>query len=176
MFVRKKDFPKLRGKAAEISSFGKVMLELWTAFMDSEDTTHRRIRLLLQQNLKLDTILNQYPTSDGYLALPADAATQFTETCFCVGQLHKQLGEHFKSKDIKAFNMTAKSHMLMHLALNSGDIHPKLGWCFQGEDFMRVVQTLLQSCVRGNNPFQTMKKATVHYALAKQLQYNKHKL
>ena len=78
-----------------------------------------------------------------------------------------------KGKGIRVFNVTAKSHMLMHLALYAGHVHPKLGWCFQGEDFMRVIQTLLQSCIRGNNPFQSMSKATVHYNLAKQLQYEK---
>ena len=92
---------------------------------------------------------------------------------FTVGQLHKQLSDHFKSKDIKIFNMTAKSHMLMHIALLAEHVHPTLGWCFQSEGFMRVVQRLLQSCVRGNNAVQAMGKATIHYNLGKHLQYKK---
>ena len=173
MFVKKKDYPKLRGKAAEIKGFGAVLLHLWSAKMDKSDGQHKRIRLLLKKNVEMEQILERSPTSDGYLALPSDGATTLVETTATVVQLQKQLGEHYQAKGIRVFNVTAKSHMLMHLALYAGHVHPKLGWCFQGEDFMRVIQTLLQSCIRGNNPFQSMSKATVHYNLAKQLQYEK---
>ena len=173
MFVRRKDFPKLRGKAAEIKGFGPVILYLWKKVMDEEDKVHRMIRLLLTKNLELDTILDAHPTSMGYFCLPPTEAEKFKKTMFSVGQLHKQLSEHFTAKEIRVFNFTAKSHMLMHLGLLSKYIHPKLGWCFQGEGFMRTVQTLLQSCVRGNHAVQAMAKATVHYNLGKQLQYKK---
>ena len=176
MLVRKKDYPKLRGKAAEVKGFGVVALHLWEKVMDKKLTIHRQIRLLLDKNLELDKILDAYPTTAGYLALPQDVADRFKTTMFSVGQLHKQVSDHFKSTDIKVFNMTGKTRMLMHLGLLAEHVHPTLGWCFQSEGFMRVVQTLLQSCVRGNHAVGAMGKATVHYNLGKQLQYMKAKL
>ena len=173
MFVRKKDFPKLRGKAAEIKGFGKTAVHIWDKVMDTRDTVHRRVKVFLQKNLELDTLLDTYPTTAGHWSLPQHKAKEFKETMFTVGQLHVQLRDHFKAKGIKAFNMTAKSHMLMHIALLSEHVHLTLGWCFQSEGFMRVVQRLLQSCVRGNTAVQAMGKATIHYNLGKLLQYKK---
>ena len=30
--------------------------------------------------------------------------------------------------------------------------HPKLEWCYQGEDYMQQVKKLASSCLRGNTP------------------------
>ena len=173
MFVRKRDYPKLRGKAAEIKGFGPVAVHLWKKVMSPKDKVHRRVKILLETNLELDRLLDAYPTTAGHWSLPKDVAKTFKQHMFTVGQLHKQLSDHFKAIDIKIFNMTAKSHMLMHIALLSEHVHPTLGWCFQSEGFMRVVQRLLQSCVRGNTAVQAMGKATIHYNLGKLLQYKK---
>ena len=141
----------------------------WTPEIQSAD----ELSVFLQKNLELDTLLDTYPTTAGHWSLPQHKAKEFKETMFTVGQLHVQLRDLFKAKGIKAFNMTAKSHMLMHIALLSEHVHPTLGWCFQSEGFMRVVQRLLQSCVRGNTAVQAMGKATIHYNLGKLLQYKK---
>ena len=51
MFVRKKDFPKLRRKAAEIKGFGKTAVHMWDKVMDTRDTVRRRIKCVFAEEL-----------------------------------------------------------------------------------------------------------------------------
>lgn len=145
---------------------------MWTRFMN-QTLVHKQIKLLLKKTLELDQILDDHRLVDGYYKLPEAVHEQFVSACFALGQLHKQVSEHYAAENIKIFNITAKTHCLMHIALLSKFFHPGLAWCFQGEDFMRVVQRLLQSCVRGNSTYQAMIKSTHHYNLAMQLRYEK---
>ncbi len=62
---------------------------------------------------------------------------------------------------------------MMHSALESKFVYPGLVWCYQGEDFMKALKRLVQSCVRGNNAFQAMSKATTFYNLALHLELEK---
>ena len=176
MFVRKSGFPKLRGKAAEIKHFSQVAVHLWKKYMKKsgdDDTVklHRLTKLLLAKVHELNTILDNYPTSSGFYALPDDVGNLFIKTCFTMVQLHKQLCDFCKQREIKAFNITAKSHCMLHSALHCKTLHPGLVWCYQGESFMRVIQRVLQSCIRGNHPFNAMSKTTRHYQLGMQLKY-----
>ena len=170
MFVRKKGFAKLRGKASEIKHFSGVILDVWAHFMKATDE-HKAIKLLLKKTHQLNCILDNHKVQDGYIALPERIGNTFIDACFTMAQLQKQLGESFKAQGIKIFTMTAKTHCMMHTALLCKAIHPALVWCYQGESFMRVVQRIMQSCVRGNNPFNAMSKATEHYNLGMQLRY-----
>ena len=173
MFLRKKDYPKLRGKAAEVKAFGKVLQEMWNHFMDQRDIQHKKIRFLLKNNAELDDILAEYSVTDGHYRLPEDGYQRFVTACFKVAQTTKALNEFYAGQDIRVFNVTSKVHCMLHVALLAKYLHPAMVWCYKGEDYMRVVQTLLQSCVRGNNPFQAMNKATRHYMLGSQLAWDK---
>lgn len=171
MFVRKSGFAKLRGKAAEIKSMASVMLALWEAHMDVSSRVHKQIKLLLSLSHKLDVILSEHPLAEGYFKLPDEAARRFTNTAFNLGSILKQLSEHFQHEGIKVFNFVPKTHMLLHCALIAKHLHPGLTWCFAGEDMMRKVQCLIQSCVRGNGPARSITKATDHYVLAMHLRF-----
>lgn len=171
MFKRKKDYPKLRGKAVEVKAFGPVLQAFWTAHVSNTSLTHKRITLLLKKNIELDDIIDQYPTRNGNFTIPQPHASTFKTTALQVAQIHKQLNEHFKDIDIKIFNVTSKTHSIMHIALLAEHLHPGLTWCYQGEDYMRVVQRLLQSCVRGNSPAGSVIKATKHYNLGMSMSY-----
>ena len=156
--------------------FSPAMLHLWAKFMAKKGDkqkvgVHKMIYLLLKQVDDMNTILNHHPPRDGHFSLPTEEGDKFIKACFTMGQLHKQLSEHFSDAGVKVFNITAKSHCMMHTALDCKSIHPCLVWCYQGESFMRVVQRLLQSCVRGNHAFNAMAKATRHYNLGMQLKY-----
>ena len=173
MFLKKKDYPKLRGKAAEVKAFGKVLCEMWVHFMNKRNTRHKQIRFLLKSNVEMDNILAEFPVGDGHYRLPEDGYKRFVTACFEVAQTTKALNEFYAGIEIKVFNVTAKVHCMLHVALLARWMHPALTWCYAGEDFIRVVQTLLQSCIRGNNPFQAMNKATRHYTLGPQLAWDK---
>ena len=74
MFLRKSGVIKMRGKAAELKGLCFPLLDLWKAHMNTNLSIHRKIKLMLQLNCQMETILDTY--SDCY-KLPMDVAKEF---------------------------------------------------------------------------------------------------
>ena len=172
MFIRKKKFPKLRGKASEVRHLAKPLSALWRHFMNGHVVTHRQIDLYLRLNIRFENILDDY--KDHY-AFPAAAHTAFVDTAFSMMQLSSQLADHFVDEGIAMFDMTSKAHSVLHIAMLSKHINPRATWCFRGEDMMQKAQALLQSCVRGNNGALCFRKMLSHYRFGLHLLFEEHK-
>jgi hypothetical protein len=173
MFVRKSGVIKLRGKAAELKGLCFPLFELWKVYMNQNLSIHRKIKLMLQLNCQLETILDTY--SDVF-KLPDAAAKEFQKCGFLMYQFQKELHAHFQTDEGCAktlFNVTSKAHMVLHSCLLSGVVNPRLLWCFMAEDFMRKVQRLGESCVRGVKNTNVSHKMIQHYRLALHLQLAK---
>ena len=148
-FVRKSGVIKMRGKASELKGLCLPLLKLWKAHMNASLDVHKKIKLMLQFNCQMETILDTYADC---FKLPEDTANQFLKCGFVMYQLQTDLRNHFEMDEDctkKLFSVTAKAHMVMHSCLLAGNISPRVLWCFMGEDFMRKVQRLAESCVRG---------------------------
>ena len=72
MFKRKKDFPKLRGKSAEIKGVAGAVLALWEKHMNNKLGLRKKVRSLLTYDLEMNTILDAYKPLDGYMCLPQE--------------------------------------------------------------------------------------------------------
>ena len=171
MFVRKSGSAKLRGKAAEISDFGKPLLALWEEKMDATDFAHVQIQAMLTLNVKMESMMSEQA---GEFKFPPEAAKTFKETAFQMCQLQVMLMNHFKNDpNVPAFNFTQKNHHMLHSAKLAEHINPRLLWCFRGEDMMQRLQTLAKACVRGVNGAAASIKIAQRYRLALHLQYSK---
>lgn len=161
----------LRGKAAELRSLARPLLEVWAARMTPGIALHRKLHLLLKLNWKLEELLelNKFEVALGQADANAfrDAMTGFL-------LIQQELGQHFSEHEPKLFTYTEKSHYLQHLALQSRYINPRLVWCFSGEDMQRRVQRLTAACARGQRPGQAEVKMCHRYRIALHLQFQKH--
>ena len=72
MVKKKKGFPKLRGKAAEIKAFGPALLHLWKTHMNSELGVHRSIKIMLELNVEMERIISD---NKEFVALPEAQAS-----------------------------------------------------------------------------------------------------
>lgn len=173
MFVRKKGGPKLRGKAGEVKGLGPAMLALWESNMNADLEVHKQIRLMLLLNTKMESLLELHSHE---FKLPDAAAKRFVKFSFGMAQCQSVVAQHFETEDCGKvlFGHTSKIHMVLHNALTSNALNPALVWCFVGEDFMRKVQKLGESCVRGVTPPQALNKMVSHYRLAMHLQFLSH--
>ena len=88
MFVRKSGYAKLRGKAAEISDFGKPLLALWKSKMSAASQTHVQIKLMLLLNVRMEEIMEEHAAE---FKFPPAAAKEFKETAFQMCQLQVML-------------------------------------------------------------------------------------
>ena len=170
-FVRKSGAHKLRGKAGEIKNIAKPMLKLWTEFHDAGNDIHKKILLLMITLVDIETLLAEH---SGEINLPEAAYKQFVKNTFLIAQLQQMLSDHFQGLNKpKVFSATSKTHQILHAALYSKHVQPSLTWCFGGEDYMRKIQNLGQSTVRGVNPHNTTIKMANHYRLGLHLHFEK---
>ena len=118
---------------------------------------------MLKCNVLMEQILTEYRDAD---ALPQKQAFKFKRAAFAMGQLLTQLAEHFLQEGgHHLFDITSKLHMVLHAAVLAEHINPRKVWCFTGEDFMHIMQTLAQSCTRGANGPAAVSKMIAHYRL-----------
>ena len=159
MFQPKNGFPKMRGRAADIASLAKPLLDLWTEKMNPGDGQHIRVKLFLKLYWELKELLETFSPTYGHMAIPEAQYKKVFGAGLTMAQLRNQLSEHFDAEDIKIFNVTSKMHFALHSLQYSKFIHPFLVWCYKGESTMHRAQTLWKSCLAGSKHWQASKKA-----------------
>ncbi|CAE8616927.1 unnamed protein product, partial [Polarella glacialis] len=148
-----------------------VLTGLWGAHMNGALELHRKVHLMLKLNVRMETLLTEYRDES---ALPPAAAREFTDACQNMMLLYTQLAEHFVQEGEKLFDITSKSHMVMHSAILSKYLSPRRVWCFAGEDMMGKTQILAKSCVRGISGAAATVKFAKHYRLGLHLLFDGH--
>ena len=154
--------PKLKGQAAEIRHFGPFLCSVFEDYMDANDFSQRMMRLGLKQSIVMEEILDDNP---GVLRLPPAAAQNYRKATFQYLACLKRLNAHFQAAvpPCKRFNVTIKSHYMVHSADQALWIHPRAGWCYGGEDFMKKCKKLMSRCVVGNSLERAVDKFVDHY-------------
>lgn len=171
MFMKKKDYPKMRGKASEIKCLAKPIAALWGKFMNKNLKMHKLVNLMLKLSVKMNDIVDANKNCHAY---PPEVAENFIHSAFSFGQLQLQAMEYFAAEpDVKAFNLTSKTHALLHIALMSKHQNPSKVWCFRGEDFMARVRRNAANCVAGNSATQATIKMVAHYRIGLELELMK---
>ena len=80
-------------------------------------------------------------------------------------QLQQDLREHFADEERPLFAVTGKAHLVAHSMISAAFMHPRLSWCYRGEDFMRVWQRLGQNSTRGRTAIHSMKAMSDHFSV-----------
>ena len=146
----------MRGRATEIKWIGPALLVVWEKFMAPSNFQHVQILGALKRQVEIDNLVDTREM-DEYVLRP-DVATRLVDCTFEYLALFSAIGRHYAERGWNLFDLTIKGHVLAHLALNGKYLHPKLGTCYQGEDFMKLSKRLLQNCTRGTKPALISKK------------------
>ena len=150
MFTKQKGYPKLKGRAADIKGLDKALQLCWTQYMFPDNMQHAQIAAFLALNVEIAEILDTYSPKYGHMGVPAGPYEDMCTKVAQMAQLHLQLCEHYKDQEVSLFNMTSKTHFVIHSIQLSKHLHPSLAWCFKGENSMKLVQRLFKSCLAGN--------------------------
>jgi hypothetical protein len=162
MFQKKKGFPKLRGKAAEIRSLGPALHQLWKTHMVEALGIHRHIEMMLRMNVAMEDLLLEFKGEDKF---PTTAAKRFRGCAFYMAQLQNKVAAHYWALHYQLFTVTSKTHFVMHIAILAEHINPRLLWCFSGEDMMGKQRLMCDDCVKGNTMHAAGSKLTQHNRL-----------
>ena len=170
--------PCLKGIAADVKHIGLPLLLIWdqcrgrfvdSAVLEGEDRANavllwQQIRLGLRLSIDIDSILDDYVDC---ARLPPGVRGPFAATVFNFLRVFSALGQAvIFGQRRELFNITIKSHMLAHLALQSAYINPVFGSCYSGEDFMKRMKRLGQSCARGVTARDVPRKLLNKYLVA----------
>ena len=156
------DYPKLKGKAAEMRSLGPALHHVWCNKMDGSILIHRQVELALRCCADIDTILDD---NRDVVKLPPGAATKFQDNVFNFLSLLNAVATHFTIKQVRLFNLTIKCHYLAHIGFHAEYINPRLCWCYAGEDLMNKVKVLTQSCLKGTHASKVSEKLLPKYMM-----------
>ena len=127
--------------------------------------------MMLKLNCRMEDIIDEHQDS---MRFPNGAAEASQKACFSMFHVQHGLQMHFRDLgNRKLFNMTSKCHFLCHIDINSSHVNPRKTWCFQGEDQMRRVQRLAQSCRRRLNGMDATTKMVKHLRLAMHFSWSK---
>ena len=76
MFVEKKGYPKLKGRASDIRGLDLSLWKCWKHFMDVESLQRQSIEMFLRLNVEVGTLLNEHGPRQGHFGMPSPFAEQ----------------------------------------------------------------------------------------------------
>lgn len=121
---------------------------------------HVQISMLSKRSIDMDNLL--FMNKDRP-RLPAEDRAAFFKAGTEYLVLFNALGQHNVNEGLRLFNVTIKAHYLFHCVLRSEFFNPRFGWCYGGEDYMKLSKRLMAACVQGNSKNSATKKSAIHY-------------
>jgi hypothetical protein len=157
-------FPRLKGRSAELRHFGEALHAVFSNFYDRSDQIQRQMLLGLRFSVKIEAIMDEFVP--GEYKLNPRQYQEFEACVFHFLAICTKLGNHFHNTRpvTLLFNFTIKFHYLIHIAHYSKYWHPRLAWCYAGEDFMARIKKIVQGAHRGTVPWLVVGKVVQRYA------------
>jgi hypothetical protein len=160
-------YPKLKGQAGEIKHLGPALLFVFRANHRQGFLQDIQTFLMLEKFCRLDAILDDHP-STVFPRLPLAAAAEFERVAFEAASLQNALAAYYSGPpDPKPlFNITIKSHYMVHIAVMAKFSNPRISMCYGGEDYMKHMKQLVAASIRGMKAADVSKKLADKQAAA----------
>jgi hypothetical protein len=162
----RREFPVLKGKAAETRGFLIVARSLCAEF--STGSARDTARLSCSAALcNFYDILNTSGRHIDPARLPAAKRFLF----HALDQYMRLSAFSTMETGLRLFNITNKAHFAMHVALTLGYVNPELTWTYQFEDLVGRSKRVALACSSGTRPtlipvsFMTRYRRVLHVAL-----------
>jgi len=143
------NYPKMRGKMAEIRNIGEPLLHVWNTRSDRANLKHQQIAFMLRCSVKIESMLRDNRHCYRY---PPDLADEFLQTTERYLQLTSSLARQYADSGRQLFDVTTKHHILWHCAKSAELLNPCRSWCYMGEDNMQHLRKLAASSLAGTKP------------------------
>ncbi|CAE7218344.1 unnamed protein product [Symbiodinium natans] len=155
-------YPCLRAKAAETRATLAALKDVWRERMDAGNELHVLTNIVLDLSNFIDTEVaasqEWHPTVEESAQL-LTAAVTLTQCLTKLTKDYLRQGRHL-------FQLTFKSHWLIHCMQYSEFMNPKYLWTYSGEDYMSRCKTLLKSCLNGRKPLSALQRFGRQYSRA----------
>ena len=158
--VQNDPFPRLSAKAMEVRGLVPAVLDVLKGW----EVRHTEITWF-SQLLGLSCQMDEIVFGCKEFVLPPSSRAALCKAIFDYNKILTVLARNFHSRGLAYCNFTVKNHYLCHLALDASKsgISPRMGFCFQGEDMMRILRSLCQGSNRGVDPAKLVDKIAAKY-------------
>lgn len=154
------DFPKLKGKAAEIRGLTYPLCKIVETLL-GDSQLHRWMKKVMLAATQIEQILHRHKDD---VKLPVAVATEFRCACDALVTINTALGKHFHERGELYFHHTIKFHYAQHIGSISMYMNPRIAWCYSGEDLMQRVRLIVESCFHGTKQALVPPKVLQKYA------------
>ena len=156
------EYPKLKGKGAELRHLGKALLADWLKHANPHDRKHAMVTAAMEASVACEQALSDHPN---YSVLPEPDRSDFEQNLWSFLAYFQALHSMCKDEGVLLFSVTIKAHMLAHTALQSEYMNPVKGWCFMGEDMMHFMRQLTSASCKGNTPMAAARKVVQRWSM-----------
>ena len=139
-----------------------ALASVWHELMDHDDVAHVAVLSGLKASTVIDEALDQHPEAD---LLPLKSLEDFVENCWLYAKCQNACADHFNTKvGLMVFDVTIKTHWMLHAALDAHLLDPRRDWNYCGEHFMNVGKVFMQTCAKGNSGSKSMNTLIEKYS------------
>ena len=157
--VKNDPFPRLAAKALETRDLLPAMEEFLRAWVGNPLCAYFHRLIFLSTSLDVIVFSNKTFLLSGF------EREALRSGIFEYNQTLTVLAHHCHKAGLPYCNFTPKNHFLCHLGLiaSKTGVSPRLGFCFQGEDFMATVKWLCIGSHRGVSSAKLFDKVAAKY-------------
>ena len=114
-------FPKLKGRAADVKGLVPALAYAWSKLMTPVDENQESIMLTLKMSTRMDSVLDSHPAE---FVLPPGAAKEFRAAGFMYLNQLSFLANRYNAQGAMLFNRIVKSNMVAHICLKANILKP----------------------------------------------------
>ena len=146
------DFPKLRGKGAQLRHLMPILAVIWKRHMRRDNSKDMHVERMLDHLVRFYKCLDHKNAMGVHpFHLPMSIALKMLNNVQNVLLHYSWLSEQSLSQVPARFkwNIVTKFHYFWHLAKQAQDINPRMAWCYANEDFVGKIAVIGMSCRHG---------------------------
>ena len=162
------DFPKLKGKGAQIRHLIPILAIIWSNHMDVGNRHDQHVKQMLE-HLRMFYKCLDFTNAKGKHPFkpPPNIAKQILKHVESFLVHYNFLAEKsltcVPAKHL--WNLATKHHYFWHLAMQAKDLNPRFTWCYANEDFVGKISTIGMSCRHGQVAAYRSKSLMAKYTL-----------
>ena len=160
----KQDYPRLKGRGAEIKGLLEPMKAVWLKFAGRKITWKARVTRVLDCQIlvqdKLDSCKDHFLPNDSVKAIREAVDTLLLE--------YSELSNFATDREECLWNIVPKFHWYYHLAYRCCFLHPRCGSTWLDEDFVGFIKDVVAACTAGTPPHK------VSHSVCDKIQWGKH--
>ena len=146
------NYPKLKGKGAEVKSLASVLCKVWSTNMQGGNHEHALIAQALESQHAFQCIIDDYADD---LFFPHEEAIDFQQHVIDFLTAYSALCHIADARGDLLWNMTTKFHWLYHIGQRAHVLCPCRGACWIDEDYVNKCKEVAQACAAGT-PLHTI--------------------